>query len=422
MPVFITPTTADIVSPAFWAGLDVEDNSTFDARGVDDAFEITVTGSGITITDTSTGTVTSFTDSDLDGGSFSNFVAFRANDADTDVSGSVGLDSFGYRGGDGNDTFLDSGADGGGIRGGSGNDTLTGGTGSNVIRGGAGEDVLVGGGGNDVLNGGGGNDILVAGSSSGNLIGGGGADTIFVGENTSFVNGGGGDDVMILPAGSTFSPFSPGGSSGNITLPTGATITYLSVDEDNISVACFAKGTTVHTPLGETAVEDLVAGQLVDTEDHGPQPVRWIGVQSVPGKGRFAPVCFAKGAIGNDTPLYVSPQHRMLIRGWCCELLTGESEMLCAAIHLCNDQKIFRAPVDRVTYYHIMFDSHQIIYANGVPSESFFVGDYQAGADARTYNELVTLFPELTDRNHPARQPARPFLRGFEAAAVATQL
>ena len=422
MPVFITPSTADLTDPTFWAGLNVEDNSTFDASGVVDTLAITMTGSGITVTDTTTGTVTSFSDADLGGGSFSNFVAFRANDADTDVSGSVGLDSFGYRGGDGDDVFLDSGADGGGIRGGAGNDTLTGGTGSNVIRGGSGNDVLEGGGGNDFLRGGGGNDTLIGGASSGNLIGGGGSDTILVGENTSFVDGGNGDDVMVLPAGSTFAPFSPGSLNGSITLPSGATITYISVAEGNISVACFAKGTRIKTRSGDVAVEDLEVGHLVATADHGPQPIRWIGVQSVPGTGRFAPVCFAQDAIGNTAPLYVSAQHRMLLGGWRCELLTGEPEVLCAAVHLCDGEKIYRTPVDRITYYHIMFDCHQIVYANGVPAESFFVGDYHTGADKKTYDELIALFPELADLDHPGRVPARRFLRRFEAAAVATRL
>ncbi|MEJ8560921.1 calcium-binding protein [Yoonia sp. GPGPB17] len=188
MPVFIVPSTADITDPAFWAGLLVDDNSTFDARNVDDALEITITGSSITITDTGSGMVTTFTDADLGGGSFSNFVAFRANDADADISGSVGLDSFGYRGGSGDDTLTDSGADGGTIRGRGGDDILTGGTGDNQIRGGGGSDILIGGGGNDILEGGGGQDTLIAGDSSGNLIGGGGADTIFVGENTDFVD------------------------------------------------------------------------------------------------------------------------------------------------------------------------------------------------------------------------------------------
>ncbi|WP_371169398.1 Hint domain-containing protein [Aliiroseovarius sp. 2305UL8-7] len=420
MPVFIAPSTADVLDPAFWAGLNVEDNSTFNATGVGDAYEITMTGSGISITDTSTGTVTSFTDADLGGGSFSNFVAYRANNADTDVSGSVGLDSFGYRGGTGDDTFTDSGADGGTIRGRGGDDVLIGGTGDNQIRGGSGNDTLIGGGGNDELNGGGGADTLIAGTSSGNLIGGGGADTIFVGENTSFVNAGNGNDSMVLPAGSTFSPFSPGSLDGSITLPSGAVITYLSVAEGNISIACFAQGTLIRTPSGPVAVEDLVVGQRVDTLDDGPQPIRWISAQSVPGEGRFAPVRFDTGAIGNDAPLYVSAQHRMLISGWRCELMIGEPEALCAATLMCNDRTIRRVPVERVTYYHIMFDRHQVVFANNAPAESYFVGDHQTSADTATYEELITLFPELADRDHPSRIPARLFLRGFEAKAMTT--
>jgi hypothetical protein len=239
-----------------------------------------------------------------------------------------------------------------------------------------------------------------------------------VGENTSFVDGGNGNDVMILPPGSTFMPFSPGSLDGSITLPDGTVITYLSVAEGNISIACFAAGTLIQTPSGPVAVEDLQVGQMVDTLDCGPQPVRWIGVQSVPGEGRFAPVCFDTGAIGNDAPLYVSAQHRMLIADWRCELMTGEAEALCAAIHLCDGDAIQQVQVERVTYYHIMFDSHQIVFANGAPSESFFVGDYQSQADAATYDELIALFPELKERSHPARKPARMFLKKYEAQAI----
>ncbi|MEJ8560922.1 Hint domain-containing protein [Yoonia sp. GPGPB17] len=223
---------------------------------------------------------------------------------------------------------------------------------------------------------------------------------------------------MILPAGSTFAPFSPGSLSGSITLPDGRTITYISVAEENISVACFAQGTLVRTPSGDKKVEDLVAGQLVDTMDDGPQPLRWVGAQSVPGHGKFAPICFDTGAIGNYAPLYVSAQHRMFITGWRCELFLQESDALCAAIHLCDGDKIYRKPVQRISYYHLMFDQHQIVYANGAPAESFFLGEYQADADKATYDELVSLFPELAARDHPLRHPARPFVRGFEACLL----
>ena len=185
MPVFIVPSTADITDPAFWAGLLVDDNSTFDARNVDDALEITMTGSSITITDAGTGVVTTFTDADLGGGSFSNFVAFRANDADADISGSVGLDSFGYRGGDGDDT-IKGGAGRDRLNGEDGNDRLFGGNGFDTLTGGLGDDSLVGGGGQDVLRGGSGRDTLDGGAGKDILTGGGsGAWSVNVSNGTS---------------------------------------------------------------------------------------------------------------------------------------------------------------------------------------------------------------------------------------------
>ncbi|MEP3347688.1 MAG: Hint domain-containing protein [Litoreibacter sp.] len=422
MPVFISPSSSDLFDSTFWAGLNVSNNSTFDARGVDDAFEITLTASGVSILDTDTGTVTSFTDADLGSGSFSNFVGYRANDAGNNISGSVGLNSFGYVGGDGDDTLTDSGAIGGTIRGGGGDDTLTGGTGNNNISGDAGNDTLIGGGGNDNLNGGDGDDILIGGTSSGNLNGGNGDDTIFVGENTTFVNAGNGNDSLVLPPGATFAPFSPGSSNGLITLANGNTLTYLGVPAAGISVACFAAGTCIRTPTGDVAVEDLVAGQLIDTVDDGPQPLRWVGAHSVPGEGQYSPICFETGTVGNDAPLYVSPQHRMLIDGWHCDLLLGEAEVLCAATHLCDGMTIYRAPCSRVIYYHIMFDRHQIVYSNGARTESFFVGDQHCEADRDTYEELSNLFPDLMDVDHPVHQPARRFLRKFEAVALIAPL
>ncbi len=59
------------------------------------------------------------------------------------------------------------------------------------------------------------------------------------------------------------------------------------------------------------------------TVDDGPQPIKMIVGDSFRAVGDFAPIRFAKGAIGNDAPLVVSPQHRMLIMGWQAELYFG---------------------------------------------------------------------------------------------------
>ncbi|MEM9637247.1 MAG: hypothetical protein AAGA94_06330, partial [Pseudomonadota bacterium] len=85
MPVFLRLTNADITDAAFWAGLDITRNSTIDTRALADRFQITLNANSITFTDTDTGLVTTYTDSDIASGSFSEFVEFRGNDADNDV-------------------------------------------------------------------------------------------------------------------------------------------------------------------------------------------------------------------------------------------------------------------------------------------------------------------------------------------------
>ena len=86
---------------------------------------------------------------------------------------------------------------------------------------------------------------------------------------------------------------------------------------------CFTRGTWIETPTGPRLIEELQQGDLVMTVDDGPQPIKMIVGDSFRAVGDFAPIRFAKGAIGNDAPLVVSPQHRMLIMGWQAELYFG---------------------------------------------------------------------------------------------------
>ena len=418
MPVFLTLTDADILDPAFWAAQVVDTDSTINVSGVSDNFQITMTASSIVITDTNTSTVTTFTDTDLAGGSFSEFVQYIGNDADSDISGSVGLNSQGYTGGTGNDTFTDSGNLGGPLNGGDGDDILIGGTGSNNISGGAGNDILTSGGsGNDILLGGDGNDTLThTGTSTGNLVGGAGDDTIHAGGFTDFVDGGTGTDTLYVPVGSTISPFSPTG--GNVTTPDGQSFTYLNIE--NVFIECFTAGTVIRTPSGEIPIETLSIGDKVTTLDHGNRPIKWIGKRTVPAQGNLAPILFAKGAIGNTRELLVSPQHRILINNWRAELLFGEAEVLVAAKHLVNDKDICRVIGGDVTYIHIMFDQHEIVFAEGAPSESFYPGQTSMSQmETEVRDEIFKIFPEL-EKLDPTLcyPPARPFLKGFEARAL----
>lgn len=178
-------------------------------------------------------------------------------------------------------------------------------------------------------------------------------------------------------------------------------------------VTCFAAGTNIITQHGERAVESLVAGDMVLTLDHGFQPVRWIGQRTVQAKGNLAPVRFAPGALGNEAPLLVSPHHRMMLRGWRVEMHFGEAEALVPAISLVNGSSIRQIEGDDVTYVHLMFDCHEIVYGGGVPSESFMPGAEGLNSmEQAVQEEIFTIFPELRDKGLQSYGPeARPVLR-----------
>jgi hypothetical protein len=169
---------------------------------------------------------------------------------------------------------------------------------------------------------------------------------------------------------------------------------------------CFTPGTLIDTPDGPRAVETLVAGDLVLTRDHGPQPLRWIGrmrlsAADLRARPQHRPVRIAAGAMGDGVPrrpLCLSPQHRMLVSGWRAELLFGAVEVLVPALALVGDraeQQCVRP--EGVTYLHLLFDRHEIIFAEGAAVESLLPGwmtrpDLPPALTA----ELADLLPGMT--------------------------
>lgn len=159
---------------------------------------------------------------------------------------------------------------------------------------------------------------------------------------------------------------------------------------------CFTSGTLIATPSGERLVEHLTVGDKVVTADNGAQTIRWIGVRTVNACGSFAPVLIKAGTLGNVSDLSVSQQHRMLVSGWRAELLYGTDEILVPATKLCNDDTIRIHEGGTVTYVHILFDDHQIVFANGAKAESFHPGEQALSSlDQAAREEIFALFPEL---------------------------
>ena len=182
---------------------------------------------------------------------------------------------------------------------------------------------------------------------------------------------------------------------------------------------CFAAGTAIATPDGTVPVEAIRPGQLVQTMNAGPQAVRWTGQRRVEARGRFAPVRFDAGAIGNARPLLVSRQHRMLVAGWRAELHFGSAAVLVPAARFIGHPGVRVAAGGLVHYVHLLFDCHQIVFAEGVPSESLHPGAQALSAlDARARGEVLALFPELETDAGVGRLAAPVVQRGPEARVL----
>ena len=178
-------------------------------------------------------------------------------------------------------------------------------------------------------------------------------------------------------------------------------------------VPCFVDGTPILTPSGPRPVGSLHPGEMVDTLDHGPQPLRWVGSREARARGAAAPIEIAPapGAGRFAGPLRVSPHHRMLVAGWRAELCFGAEEVLVPAKALVDGDTVRRAPGGRVRYWHLLFDRHEIVWAAGHRAESLYLGDMtRAALDPAARAEIGALRADARVIRATRMRPARPFV------------
>jgi len=167
---------------------------------------------------------------------------------------------------------------------------------------------------------------------------------------------------------------------------------------------CFGDGTLIMTPEGEVRVEDLRVGDLVTTQAGGAAPIRWIGKRDLSGVDfllypRLRPIRVPADTFGVGSPhsdLWLSRQHRVLVKGWEVELNFGCEQVLVPVGQLVGDSIHVDADREAITYFHLLFDAHEIVLSNGLCSESYQPGARSlSGMDAAARRELFLLFPEL---------------------------
>jgi hypothetical protein len=135
-----------------------------------------------------------------------------------------------------------------------------------------------------------------------------------------------------------------------------------------------------------------------------------VSSQGIADNPKLRPVLIRKGALGKGLPerdLKVSRQHRMLLASRTVQRMFGAAEVLLPAIRLTGMPGVRICNAARaVTYYHLVFDRHEVILAEGAPSESLYLGKQaMAALPEDTLAELHALFPGLKDV--PQQTPAR---------------
>ena len=189
------------------------------------------------------------------------------------------------------------------------------------------------------------------------------------------------------------------------------------------SFICFCQDTRILTDKGEMVVQDLRLGDLVVTRDHGPQPIRWIGQRDFQldrkGANKLAPVRVAKNSFGKNVPsrdLWLSPNHHLKMGSVFSKLYFASDEVLVPVKSLLEHKGIQTVEQREFSYFHILFDDHQLIRANNTWSESLFIGDQSLQMiDPEYRDEIFSIFPELRGDIRQFGKAARPILRNFEA-------
>ncbi|MCB8874534.1 Hint domain-containing protein [Acidisoma silvae] len=134
------------------------------------------------------------------------------------------------------------------------------------------------------------------------------------------------------------------------------------------AIACFAEGTRIRTPAGDRAVETMAAGDSVTVVGGRQETVRWIGHRSLdcsrhPDPASVLPVRILAHAFGPQQPardLLLSPDHALFMEG-----------VLIPVKYLINGDSVAQLNQPRVTYYHIELATHDVIFAEGLPTETY---------------------------------------------------
>jgi hypothetical protein len=194
-----------------------------------------------------------------------------------------------------------------------------------------------------------------------------------------------------------------------------------SLPVSSLGPPCFVLGTEIATTHGDVAVENLKQGDLICGMDGAPFALRLVVRRSFSARElaqdpRLFPVRITAGALGRGLPrrdMLVSRQHRMLVSSKVAERMFGSPDVLIPAIKLTDLPGIHvDETVRSVEYFHLIFDRHVVILAEGAPTESLYTGpEALKSISPAALEEIMAIFPDLQDLDYRP-SPACPMPAG----------
>lgn len=178
------------------------------------------------------------------------------------------------------------------------------------------------------------------------------------------------------------------------------------------------EGANLRTPCGLRRVELVRPGDLIVTRTGGLMPVRMVWRREVTQEQMtecpdLAPLRLSPRALGPMMPqqsLLMAPDHRILVPGFRLWQMEENRSYLVNASELAgrSDAIFVDRALETVRYFQFVFDTHQVMLANGLPVESFLPQPNdiaQLAADKR--EDLARHFPQL--RHDPSAYPPAEF-------------
>lgn len=202
-----------------------------------------------------------------------------------------------------------------------------------------------------------------------------------------------------------FSQFPGGGLLGDLQWNSDIDTLEKAGDLIPTGATCLVRGALVTTDRGDMPVEQLTPGVKVLTQDNGFQELimttsRVVEANEIQRNPKLIPVRITAGSLGVGLPkkdLLVSRQHRMAVKSHIVKRMFGSDTALVAAIRLTDLPGVYvDESIESVEYFHLIFNKHEVIFAEGTPTESFLLNhETQKTLNKAQREEFSALFPNF---------------------------